>query len=50
MSDIKPEQSDIKKLLSHRLCAYDEAIARTEWSEIVEGTHPYVSTLTELNN
>ena len=43
MSDTTPEQSDIKNLLSHRLCADDDAIARTEWLDIVEGTHTYPS-------
>jgi 2-phospho-L-lactate transferase/gluconeogenesis factor (CofD/UPF0052 family) len=43
MSDTTPQQSDIKNLLSHRLCADDDTTARTEWLEIVEGTHAYPS-------
>jgi hypothetical protein len=43
MSDTTPQQSDIKNLLSHRLCADDDTTARTEWLEIVEGTHTYTS-------
>ena len=39
MNDITPEQSAIKKLMSHRLSSDDGTFARTEWLEIVEGTH-----------
>ena len=41
MNDTTPEQSAIKRLMSHRLCTEDEAIARSEWLQIVEGTHTY---------
>ena len=41
MNDTNPEQSAIKRLMSHRLSILDEKIARTEWLEIVEGTHSY---------
>ena len=39
MNDSTPEQSAIKKLMSHRLSSEDGTLARTEWLEIVEGTH-----------
>lgn len=41
MNDATPEQAAIKKLMSHRLSAADANAARTEWLEIVEGTHLY---------
>jgi len=39
MNDSTPEQSAIKKLMSHRLSVDDGTIARMEWLQIVEGTH-----------
>jgi hypothetical protein len=41
MNDATPEQAAIKKLMSHRLSTDDGNAARTEWLEIVEGTHLY---------
>ena len=41
MNDITPEQSAIKKLMSHRLSSDDGTLAKTEWLQIVEGTHMY---------
>lgn len=43
MNETTPEQSAIKRLMSHRLSVEDENIARTEWLQIVEGTHSYIS-------
>ena len=39
MNEDTPEQAAIKRLMSHRLPIDDEALARTEWLDIVEGTH-----------
>jgi hypothetical protein len=41
MNHATPEQAAIKKLMSHRLSTDDGNAARTEWLEIVEGTHLY---------
>lgn len=41
MNDDTPEQAAIKRLMSHRLSLQDETAARTEWLQIVEGTHGY---------
>jgi hypothetical protein len=43
MNDGTPEQAAIKKLMSYRLSLDDETDARTEWLQIVEGGHGYVS-------
>ena len=39
MNDTTPEQTAIKRLMSHRLSVKDVNVARTEWLQIVEGTH-----------
>ena len=44
MNDGTPEQAAIKKLMSHRLSVEDGNLAKTEWLQIVEGTHSYFST------
>jgi hypothetical protein len=41
MNDATPEQAAIKKLMSHRLSLEDGNLAKTEWLQIVEGTHLY---------
>jgi hypothetical protein len=49
MNDTTPEQSAIKRLMSHRLSVEDEHVARTEWLQIVEGTHSYDSVATSID-
>ena len=43
MNDTTPEQSAIKRLMSHRLSVENDNVARTEWLQIVEGTHSFAS-------
>ena len=42
MDDSTEEQAAIKRLMSHRLSVDNGVNARSEWLEIVEGTHMYV--------
>ena len=41
MNDATREQAGIKKLMSYRLCIENDAIARSEWLQLVEGIHSY---------
>jgi hypothetical protein len=50
MNDATPEQSAIKKLMSHRLSSEDGTLARSEWLEIVEGTHTSDHVLSVVNS
>jgi len=49
MNDTTPEQAAIKKLMSHRLSMEDDNVARTEWLQIVEGTHSYISLIIRVD-
>jgi len=45
MEDSTEEQTAIKRLMSHRLSVDNGIHARSEWLEIVEGTHMYIPLL-----